>query len=276
VVAGIPNSNRHTMNPLPAVDPALAVLYRRVSSAGQKNDGYGLSSQRTDGRAFARRHGLTIVADFAGDERSTVPLDEREAGRAALDAMMIHGAGVLLVACRDRLARDPYIAGHAVRAVALMGARIVFVDEGIGVADDDGMLLGDIKDALNAHERRRIVARLRRGRDEKAARDPHAYVGGRPKFGYRADRETRELVIDSDAADVVHAMFRWVRDGRSVRWIVEALNAASAGGRRWYPASVMRVLKDDIYKREHPGRIIDPKVFNAAQAALASRRKSAA
>jgi hypothetical protein len=44
--------------------------------------------------ATAQAEGLTIVADFAEDAQSTIPLDERRAGAAALDAMLRLGTGV--------------------------------------------------------------------------------------------------------------------------------------------------------------------------------------
>ncbi len=267
------------MNPLPVPDPTVGVVYRRVSSTDQRDHGYGLDAQAEDCKRAAQAEGLTVVADFAEDARSTVPLDERRAGAAALDAMMRLGAGVLLVARRDRLARDPYVAGHAKRAVAMMGGRIVYAEGGNGDSDAN-LFMDDMRHAVNAHERRAIVARLRDGREAKARkaaeRGERAYIGGRPAFGYRADPETHELVIDHDAAEVVRSIFDMARSGRSVRAIVAALNADQAGGRNWYPESVMRVLNHDAYRRAYPGRIIDGKVFNAAHAALASRRKRAA
>ncbi len=112
------------MNPLPAPapDPSRAVVLRRVSSAEQA-DAYGLPVQQSACWAFAAANGLTIVADYAEDARSTTLISEREGGAAALDAMLRHGAGVLLLARRDRLARDTYVAGDAKRAVSLMGGR---------------------------------------------------------------------------------------------------------------------------------------------------------
>lgn len=265
------------MNPLPSPDPLRAVVLCRVSSSEQADHGYGLDSQAAACRAFARAEGLEIVATFAEDARSTVPLDERKGGREALDAMLRLGAGVLLLARRDRLARDPYIAGHAKRAVAIFGARIFYADGGNG-EDDSALLLDDIQHAISAHERRAIVARLRSGREEKtrqyASRGERAYVGGRPAFGYRANAATHELEIDPDAAEVVRLIFEQARRGRSVRAIASDLNARQAGGRSWHATSVRRVLTHDGYASTRgPGVIVHGRVVKAARAALAARRK---
>jgi DNA invertase Pin-like site-specific DNA recombinase len=160
--------------------------------------------------------------------------------------------------------------------VAAGGGRILYADGSNGT-DNGALLLNDMQHAIAAHERRAIVARLRAGREQKAReaaeQGRRAYVGGRPAFGYMADPQTRELVVDDNAADVVRRVFAMVRDGRSVRAVAETLTAEGAGGRKWHPTSVARLLQHDEYKREWPGRIVDPKVFNAAQRALAARKR---
>lgn len=249
------------------------MILRRVSSAEQA-DRYGLDAQRAACVAFARAEGLAVVADFSEDARSTTLLDERPAGRAALDAMLQHGAGTLLLARRDRLARDPFVAGHAKRAVAIFGGRIQYAEGGNG-QDDSGLLLDDIQHAIAAHERRAIVARLRQGREAKRAADPHAYVGGRPAYGYRADPLTRELAVEPEAADVVRSIFARARRGQPVRRIAADLTAEGAGARRWHPTQVARILAHEPYKRQRPGRIVDPKLYNAARRALQARQRTA-
>jgi DNA invertase Pin-like site-specific DNA recombinase len=259
------------VNPLPAANPSLAVVLRRVSSAEQA-DAYGFDVQERDCRTFAKREGLTIVADFAEDARSTVPLDERPAGREALDAMLRHGAGVLLLARRDRLARDPYIAGHAKRAVALAGGHILYAEGGNG-DDDSALFMDDIQHAVAAHERRVIVARLRQGREAKAARHPTSRAqGGRVPHGYV--RTATGLAVDPAAAAEVRRVFELVREGKPLRTVAATL--ADETGRAWRASTVEGIVKREDYKRANPTRIIDPRIWNAAQTALASRRRRAA
>jgi DNA invertase Pin-like site-specific DNA recombinase len=111
-----------------------------------------------------------------------------------------------------------------------------------------------------------VVLCVGAGQLQLRQRGPRAYVGGRPAFGYRADPDTRELVIDPAAAEIVRAIFDRARRGESVRAIAHAVGK--------HPTAIARVLAHESYKREHPGRIVDPKVFNAAQRALASRRRA--
>jgi DNA invertase Pin-like site-specific DNA recombinase len=260
------------VNPIPVpLDPALAVVLRRVSSAEQA-DGYGPEAQATDCRRFAKANGLKIVGDYFEDVRSTLPLDERASGRDALDAMLRLGAGTLLLAKRDRLARDTYIAGHAKRIVAMMGARILYAEGGNG-EDDSALFMDDIQHAVAAQERRAIIARLRKGRDEKARLHPHSRAhGGKVPYGYV--RTPTGLAVDPEAAAHVRLCFDLVRGGASMRKAAAIMAAET--GRPWTFTSVESIVKRDTYKLAAPGRIVDPRVWNAAEAALASRRRRAA
>lgn len=252
------------MTLLPSPDPCRCVVLCRVSSAEQADHGYGLDAQARACHRFAQAHGLEVVAEYREDARSVVPIDERPKGKAALEAMLVNGAGVLLLARRDRLARDPYIAGHAKRAVALAGGRILYAEGGNG-DDDSALLLDDIQHALAAHERRAIVARLKAGRDAKAARYPGSRPqGGRMPFGYRRGRDGIQIEIDPEQATEVQRMYALARAGKSIRQI------AAEVGRQ--PTAVERILRREDYKRGQT-KIIDPRLWNATQVALASRRK---
>jgi DNA invertase Pin-like site-specific DNA recombinase len=202
-----------------------------------------------------------------------VPLEDRAGLSAALDTVLRTGAGVLVVARHDRLARDTLVALLIEQAFASAGARICFTDGANGQGDTD-RFLRTMMHAVAEQNKRETVRRLRAGRDAKLDRNPHAYVGGRPPFGYRSD-PTHELVIDAEAASIVRDIFERARGGASIRAIAAALNSDQAGGRRWHPTAVARILNDDTYKLVRPGRIVDPKLWNAAQRARAAHRKTA-
>jgi hypothetical protein len=73
----------------------------------------------------------------------------------------------------------------------------------------------------------------------------------------------------------VRQIYRLARDGNSIREIA-ALIDADDPVRRWHRTAIERILRRDIYMREYPGRIIDPRLWHAAQRALADRRKRTA
>ena len=88
--------------------PRVAVAYLRASKNEQRLSRH---AQRTAIEAWARRERIRVAA-WCLDQgvRSVSPIAERPALRLALAALLQHEAGVLVVAKRDRLARDVVLA----------------------------------------------------------------------------------------------------------------------------------------------------------------------
>jgi site-specific DNA recombinase len=87
-----------------------------------------------------------------------------------MTSLRAHGAGTLVVAKRDRLARDVAVSALIERAVRESGARIVSAD---GVGNGDGAadaFLRAILDAAAAYERELIRARTRAAMAVKRAK----------------------------------------------------------------------------------------------------------
>jgi hypothetical protein len=80
--------------------------------------------------------------------------------------------------------------------------------------------------------------------------------------------------IEPEAAAEVRRVFDLVRAGQSIRKAAEIMSAET--GRQWRPTVIDRIVKRETYKLSEPGRIIDPRQWNATQAALASRRRRVA
>ena len=95
-------------------DEALAVVYIRASKDEQQ---LSPDAQRAACEKYAAEHKLEIVESAAEHLCSTTELEDRPELIRALGALKALGAGVLLVAKRDRLARDPAVAALIDRAV---------------------------------------------------------------------------------------------------------------------------------------------------------------
>jgi site-specific DNA recombinase len=259
------------VNPLPTPDPRRCVVYRRVSTDTQADSGYGLSAQSEAIEAFVKREHLEVVGSFADPGVSgTVPLEQRPGLSQALVAAMTKGAGALVVARHDRLARDTLVALLIERAFADAGVRILYADSTNGESDAD-RFTRTVLHAAAEQAKRDVVRRLAAGREVKAATRPGSYVGGRPPYGYRA--HGHELAIDPGQADIVRRIYRLARDGNSIREIA-ALIEADDPARRWHRTTIEHILRRDIYMRERPGRIVDPRLWHAAQRAITQRRKT--
>jgi len=115
-------------SPIPG-DRGKAIAYVRVSTTDQH---LGPEAQRAAIEAWAAREGVDVVAwHFDLGVSGGSDLHERPGLAAVLAELRPQAAGVVVVAKRDRLARDVYIAASIERAVSRSGARVVCAD-GVG------------------------------------------------------------------------------------------------------------------------------------------------
>lgn len=138
-------------------DPCKAVAYLRVSTVDQH---LGPEAQRASIEAWAAKAGVEVVA-WQTDQGVSggSDLEARPGLVAALAELRVLGAGVLVVAKRDRLARDVYVAVTIERAVDHGGARVVCAD-GVGNGETPAdAFMRTILDAAAAYERALIRCR---------------------------------------------------------------------------------------------------------------------
>lgn len=144
--------------------------------------GLGLDAQRHAITHAAARLGLAIVTTFCDDGVSgAVSLEHRP---GLLDAIAALKKGdVLIVAKRDRIARDTLVALLVERAVKAKKARIVSA-AGEGSDDDSptAQLLRSVLDAVAQFEREMISARTRAALQAKRARGERT---GTIRYGLR-------------------------------------------------------------------------------------------
>ncbi len=164
--------------------PKRAVAYLRVSTAAQD---LGPEAQRAAILAWAGTASIEIVA--WNEDRGIgggSDVEDRPGLVAALAHLREHRAGVLVVAKRDRLARDVAIAVAIERAVAKHGARVVSAD---GTGNGDGDTASDefmriVIDGAAAYERALIRQRTKAALQAKRAQGLRA---GAVPFGFEAD-----------------------------------------------------------------------------------------
>ena len=202
-----------------ATDPRVAVAYLRASTDDQH---LSPDAQRAAIVAWAAREGVTVVSWHVDRGVSgAADLADRPALADALGALRAHAAGLLVVAKRDRLARDVYLAAAIDRAVASSGSRVVSAD---GAANGDtpaDAFLRSILDAAAQYGRAMIAARTRAALRVKIARGEST---GEAPYGWRADADGK-LVPDVAEQAVVARVCALRASGLSIRAIVAALTA---------------------------------------------------
>lgn len=219
-----------------------AIGYVRVSTDDQH---LGPEAQRAALEAWAAREGAELVAVFEDlGVSGAAALDRRPGLMAAVDALEAHGAAVLVVAKRDRLARDTMTAAMVERLAERAGAAIVSVD-GTGNGDSpEAMLMRRMIDAFAEYERQIIRARTRAALAVKAARGERI---GEVPFGYRVAEDGRMLERDDTEGEIVAAVLELRAAGMSFRGIAEALERRGFKTRKGTPIAPTQIVR--IVKR---------------------------
>jgi DNA invertase Pin-like site-specific DNA recombinase len=244
----------------PQRTPALRlVLVRRVSTAGQAVDGYGLDAQEADCRKWARAVGgiriVHMVTD--GDAKSgrsgTTTLDERQGLMDAVQWIADGRADGILAPNLDRLARELTVQEAVLSYVWALGGRVFTADHGEHLEDDadDPMrtAMRQMRGVFHQLDRGLIVKRLREGRTAKGAKGGYAY--GAPRFGQRV--EDGELVDDESEKPIEDTIRQWADDeGLGPRPICARLNERgipSKRGGKWHPTTVARILSPEAREK---------------------------
>lgn len=226
-----------------AGDPTLAVAYLRVSTDDQH---LGEEAQRASITAWAARNSVTVVAwSIDHGISGAAPVEERAGLLEALDGLRRHRAGALVLARRDRLARDVLLAVIVERMVADAGARVVScAGEGTDVAANDptGILVRGMIDLLAQYERALIALRTRAALRAKRARGERA---GEVPWGYRDAGEGRLVPAENEirVTDRVHELRE---QGFTQRGIVNRLadeGFSSRAGKPLVLRQVQRLLR---------------------------------
>lgn len=220
----------------PRGDERAAVAYLRVSTEDQH---LGPEAQRSFIKAWAEREKITIVATFEDRSSGGAPLEKRPALVQALQAVKDLRAGWLVVAKRDRLARDIVFAGMIERAVERAGARVTSAD---GVSNQDtpeGMMMRGIMDLFAAYERLVIRSRTRAALQVKKLRGER--VGTVP---YGQQLVDGRLVPHDEEQRILSKIRSMRAGGAPIRVIAENLNAEGvpSRGRCWRASGVQKIL----------------------------------
>ena len=239
LAASFAHARRRTRQ-VPA-DPARAVSYLRVSTDRQE---LGPAAQRAAIATWARSNGVEIMAEFVDRGVSgAADLDDRPGLLAAIAALTAHGAGVMIVAKRDRLARDVVLGGLIERLVQRAGARVRSADGVSDATGAEGQLLSGVVDLFAQFERALIRSRTTAALQAKKAKGER--VGGVP-WGKRLSRDGVRLLDHPAEMAVIAVARRLHQRGKSLREIAAVLDqrgvCARSGGKLW-PESIRAMLR---------------------------------
>jgi site-specific DNA recombinase len=197
-------NERHEMT------PRTAVIYTRVSSREQEQEGFSLDAQSKLLRAYADQHGLKVLRTFEDIETAKTP------GRKHFGEMLEffnRNRGmcqILLVEKTDRLYRNTK---DAVK-VEDLDIETHFVKENQVISKNSrsqDRFMHDIRLAVARNYSENLREEVKKGMLEKAEQGTYP---GRVPFGYRNNKGTRTIEIDPERSAIARYVFERYATGR--------------------------------------------------------------
>lgn len=209
----------------------LALLYARVSTQLQVNDGVSLDVQERNLQNAAQLAGYENVELVREEGRSGKSISGRPALTDALKRLDSGEAKALFVTRIDRLARSTQDFLSIVDRANKNGWRLVMLDLNLDTSSYQGRFVVTIMSALAEMERGIIAERQKDVHKDRRARGVVWGVDMGPKN--KTPEEVKQRVIAERAS------------GFSYRKIADGLNrdqVPTQNGRQWYPTTVKNLL----------------------------------
>jgi DNA invertase Pin-like site-specific DNA recombinase len=208
-----------------------AVAYCRVSTLEQKRKGYGIEIQVRDVTLFAQAQGL-FVRRFYKDEAESGAAEHRTGLRRLRRDCQAGRVRTLIIPSLDRLSRDVRLAENLFYEFERFGVRVLIADmPTYNGKDRKDVLIRQIREAIAEENRKDIIERLSKGRQERVRRG--SPPGGNVPYGYR--RRGKAFEIDADEATTVRLILELADRAIGRAEVARALNEKGLRRRNGMP-----------------------------------------
>ena len=212
------------------------IAYLRVSTSHQE---LGPEAQKDMITTYAAEHDHTIVAWYEERISGGADLDKRQVLLDAIGALS-EGMG-LIVAKRDRLARDTAVSGMIKYLVRKQGAVILSTDSnGNGKDDPYAEMLDSMLEVFGQFERSLIRMRIKAALDVKRQRGEK--LGGQAPYGYRLAGDGKSLEEHPEEQVIIAKAKALRAEGKSIRAIIAALGKVSRANTEFTLTAMVKML----------------------------------
>jgi DNA invertase Pin-like site-specific DNA recombinase len=225
-----------------ALNPGKALLYARVSTQLQVNDGVSLDVQERTLITAAEFHGFKDFEVIREEGRSGKSIKGRPVLTDALTRLESGEANALIVTRIDRLARSTTDFLDIVDRASKKGWRLIMLDLNLDTSTYQGRFVVTVMSALAEMERGIIAARQKDVHKDRRDRGIVWGVDMGPKN--RTLPEIKERIVAERAA------------GKSFGKIADGLNAdgiPTQNNRKWYASTVKNIV-DALIEGEADGK----------------------
>jgi len=265
-----------------------AVLYARVSSKEQEQEGFSIPAQQKLLREHAQRRDLQVVKEFIDVETA------KQAGRAGFNEMLEYlkknpQVRYLLCEKTDRLSRNFWDIATLDDLMNKQDLVIVLVKENAELSKEsrshEKFIFG-IKALMAKNYIDNLSEEVKKGHQEKAAQGEYPSIA---PLGYKNNLLTHRIEVDENEAPAVRRLYELYVTGRySLKQLRQVAKDAELLGRRskreLSKSEVERILKNPIYYgmfrwkgKVWPGihtPIISKELFDQVQEMFASQNRA--
>lgn len=227
----------------------IVAAYCRVSTLEQKKKGYGIDIQRRDIERYAEVFSLT-VDDYYIDEAESGASERRGQLRRLIRDCKAGRIGAVVVSSLDRLSRNLRFTENLLYDFQKLGVKIFIADmPNYDCNNRKDVLIRQIKAAIAEENRKEIIERLKKGREERIRKGLMA--GGTLPYGYT--RYGREIKKNPWEVEIVEQIFSLAKKNRSSSGIAALLNKQGylrRNGKDWTQRQVSAILsRENLYRK---------------------------
>lgn len=226
-----------------------ALVYARVSTPGQEEDGSSLDTQVAECLRIVRAEGFEVPGRFILREQWTGAELRRPLLDQARNAARQGEVHAFVCLSPDRLSRNPAHLMQITEELPEHDVRLLFCQGPSGDTPED-KLLRYISGFVGQKERQAITERTTRGKIAWAGRGVMPVGSGRGLYGYELDKMAKKRKVLENEAAVVRSVFTKCIEGESVWSLACWLNQSdipTKGGSKWHPLTVKRMLTNSSY-----------------------------
>ncbi len=256
-----------------STSPLRVLLYSRVSSLQQARYGHSIEAQPEALHTYAKAQGWEVIGHLTDPGRTGRDTD-RKGFTDLLEAVRSHRPDAVLVTRLSRFMRNARLTLNAVHDMRELGVGLVCKDEPIdtrqhGISDMFLAILATMaeweSDRLSEYSKESRQRSIAQGR----------WPAGKAPFGYRYDKDSRQLVLIPEQAEVVRLIFSLYVDERlgmsRIRAALKERGIKSPHGSQLWGVNVIKVvLSNRVYTGLHSlgipaPEIVSQPIFDRAQ-----------
>ncbi len=225
------------------------VGYCRVSTLEQKKKGFGIDIQVREIEKFAKENRLIVERIFKDEAVSGIEENKKELD--ILCSLCKKGEiEAVIFPSTDRTSRSVRLSENLYYELNKNGVRIYLTDMPYYNSDNHGdVMFRQIKEVIAEGNRNAIIARLKKGREERARKGRLA--GGTVPYGYT--RENKGLKKNKNEAKIIRAVYKLAKQGKKSQHIADCLNQKEycmRNGKGWTQRQVWAILhREELYKK---------------------------